>query len=194
MQHFNRDSFLVCIFLIADPEEKNKLVRTQDNMKQYMPGNSFHEASNLSFKKSLVNFMVMNEVIQELNQCDEPIFTLCDKGTDIGDAVQDEDIQFLVPDFPDIDLSYDILCELWELQQYLARRLVFFAVGTDFGKFSTFSQSVFNMVKGALPCRGMMGKGMGTGVRTIVGINSIKEGPGTGWEFDIDSIEVDKHE
>ncbi|KAF8235298.1 hypothetical protein L208DRAFT_1376534 [Tricholoma matsutake] len=130
-------------------------------MKQYMPVNSFHEVSKL--------LRIVNKVFQELNQPDEPIFALCDEGIDIGDVVQDEDIQSMVPGFPDINIGCDIL----------SRRLVFFAVGTNF------------MVHYSGVCRGMMGKGLGTG--TFVGINSIKEGPGMGWEFDIDSVEVHKY-
>jgi hypothetical protein len=86
-----------------------------------------------------------------------------------------------------------------ELQQYPARGLVFFAVGIDFGNFSTFSRSVFNIVKRALVAllvlctgTGMMGEGLGMG--TVVGVDGMKEGPATGWEFDVDSesVEVDK--
>jgi hypothetical protein len=61
-----------------------------------------------------------------------------------------------------------------ELQQYPARGPVFFAVGTDFGKLSTFSQSVFNMVKGTLLCAGMVGKDLGV----VMGIDGIEEGLG----------------
>jgi hypothetical protein len=43
------------------------------------------------------------------------------------------------------------------LQQYPARGLVFLAVGTDFGKASTFSRSVFKILKATL-----LGKGSGT--------------------------------
>jgi hypothetical protein len=47
-------------------------------------------------------------------------------------------------------------------------------VGTDFGKLSTFSQSVFNMVKGTLLCAGMVGKDLGV----VMGIDGIEEGLG----------------
>jgi hypothetical protein len=81
-----------------------------------------------------------------------------------------------------------------EMQQYPARGLVFIAIGTDFGKFSTFLRSFCNMVKGALICTGVMGEWFGTG--TVVGIDGNDEGPGswpgTGWEFDVVSVEVDK--
>jgi hypothetical protein len=71
------------------------------------------------------------------------------------------------------------------------------------------------MMKGALLCTGMIGEGLSMG--TVMGIDGIEEGPGTGWidgvkegpgtgtgwigegpemgwEFDVDSVEVDKYE
>lgn len=56
------------------------------------------------------------------------------------------------------------------------------------------------MVNGALLCAGMVAlMGEGLGMETAMGVESvdgIKEGPGMGWEFDVDSVEVDsdKHE
>ena len=76
-----------------------------------MPINSLDDASNFSVEKSLVNFAVANEVLQELNQSNKTIFTSCDKVTDIGNAVWDKDVQSLVPDFPDINVGCDILRE-----------------------------------------------------------------------------------
>ena len=109
-------------------------------------------------------------------------------------------------------------------QQYPARGPVFFAVGTDFGRFSTLSRSVFNIVKDALLCSGMIGEGLGIGtvvgtgnieegpaMGTVVGADGIEEGPGTGtvvgaddveegpgtrtgWESDTDSVGIDEYE
>jgi hypothetical protein len=48
------------------------------------------------------------------------------------------------------------------------------------------------MVKGALLCAGTVGKDLG--VRMVVGIGGIEEGPGMGWECDPDSASIRKHE
>jgi len=77
-----------------------------------MPINGLYEASNLSIQKALVNFAITNEVLQKLNQRDKPIFTPCDKGINIRNAVWDKNIQSLVPCFPNIRVRYDVLCEL----------------------------------------------------------------------------------
>lgn len=42
------------------------------------------------------------------------------------------------------------------------------------------------MVKGTLLCAGMVGKDLG--VRMVMGIDGIEEGPGMGWECDPDSL------
>ena len=72
-------------------------------------------------------------------------------------------------------------------QQYPASGPVFFAVGTDFGRFSTFSQSVFSMVKGWLPCTGME-----IGAEIVVRVDGIEEGPGTGRDWDTEPVDVDE--
>ena len=77
-----------------------------------MPINSLYNASNLSIEKALINLAVTNKVLQELNQCNKAIFTLHDKGIDVRDVVWDEDIESLVPCFPDISISCDILHKL----------------------------------------------------------------------------------
>jgi len=46
------------------------------------------------------------------------------------------------------------------------------------------------MVKGVLPCTATIGED--TGAEMITGADSIEEGPGMGWEYDIESVEVDK--
>ena len=81
-----------------------------------------------------------------------------------------------------------------ELQQYPVKGAVFFAVGIDFGRLSTFSQSVFNMIKAVL-LLARMGKTdkwleaeMGAGV----GVNSTDEGPEMGWEHNTKSAEINK--
>jgi len=47
------------------------------------------------------------------------------------------------------------------------------------------------MVKGVLPYTAMIGED--TGAEMITGADGIEEGPGMGWEYDIESVEVDKH-
>ena len=73
-----------------------------------------------------------------------------------------------------------------------ARGPVFFAVGTDFGSFSTFWRSVFNMVKHGLVCTGMVDEEFG--METVVSVDGIEDGPGMGWECDAEPVDVDKHE
>ena len=65
-----------------------------------------------------------------------------------------------------------------ESQQYPASGPVFLAVGTDFGRFSTFLRSVFSMVKGVLPCTATIGEE--TGTEMVVTVDGTEEGPGTG--------------
>jgi len=78
-----------------------------------------------------------------------------------------------------------------ESQQYLASGPVFFAVGIDFGSVLTFLQSVFNMVKGMLPCIATIGEE--TSVEVVMEADSNEEGMGMGQEYDIESVDVDKH-
>jgi len=68
-----------------------------------------------------------------------------------------------------------------ELQQYPASRPVFFAMGTDFGRFLTFSRSVFSIVKGGLLCAGMAGEEISA--EAVMRVDGIEDGPGTGWEL-----------
>lgn|SRR6266705_4553418 len=77
-----------------------------------------------------------------------------------------------------------------ESQQYPASGPAFFAMGTDFGRFSTFLRSVFSMVKGGLLCAGMVGEEIGA--ETVVRVDGIEEGPGTGRACDTESVNVDK--
>jgi len=56
-------------------------------------------------------------------------------------------------------------------------------MGTDLGRFSTFSHSVFRMEKGRLLCTGME-----IGVEAVMGVGSIEEGPGTGQECGTESV------
>jgi hypothetical protein len=85
-----------------------------------------------------------------------------------------------------------------ESQQYPAKGPFFFAVGTDFGRPSTFSRSVFNMVKGVLLFGRTIrktGKEWDAETADTVGVGSIDEGPGTGWarwECDTESMDDNK--
>jgi len=60
--------------------------------KELIPINGLYDASNLSIEKSLVDFAIVNEVLQKLNQRDKPIFTPCDEGVDISDVVRDKNV------------------------------------------------------------------------------------------------------
>ena len=52
-----------------------------------MPINCLYDASDLSIEKTLVDFAIANKVLQKLNQRNETIFTPCDKGINIRNAV-----------------------------------------------------------------------------------------------------------
>jgi hypothetical protein len=69
-----------------------------------------------------------------------------------------------------------------ESQQYPASRPVFFAMGTDFGRFLTFARSVFSIVGGGLLCTRIIGGEVGAGTAMRV-VDGTEEGPGTGWTF-----------
>ena len=79
-----------------------------------------------------------------------------------------------------------------ESQQYPASGPVFFAAGTDFGRFSTFSWSVFSMVKGGLLCTGMSCMiDEEFGAERVMSVDGTEEGPGMGQECDAESVDVD---
>jgi len=67
-----------------------------------------------------------------------------------------------------------------ELQQNPASGLVFFAVGTNFGRPLTFSQSIFSMPKGGAPRTGVADEEIIA--ETVVRVDGTKEGPGMGRE------------
>ena len=92
-----------------------------------------------------------------------------------------------------------------ESQQNPASGPVFFAVGTDFSRPSTFLWSVFSMPKGGAPRTGVADEEVIA--ETVVRVDSTEEGPGTGREgrrrgreegpgvgreCDTESIDIDK--
>jgi hypothetical protein len=79
-------------------------------------------------------------------------------------------------------------------QPYPAKGSVFLAMGTDVGRFSTLSRSVFNMLKGVLLFAGMTGKpGEELDAETAgsVGVGSVEGGPGIGWGCNTWSMDID---
>jgi len=60
-------------------------------------------------------------------------------------------------------------------QQYPTSGPVFFAVGTDFGRPLTFSQSVFSMPKGGIPCTGVTDEEIVA--ETVARVDNSEEGP-----------------
>jgi len=91
-----------------------------------------------------------------------------------------------------------------ESQQNPASGLVFFAVGTDFGRPSTFLWSVFSMPKGGAPRTGVADEVI---METVMRVDGTEEGPGTGregrrrgreegpgagQECDTESVDIDK--
>jgi hypothetical protein len=65
-------------------------------------------------------------------------------------------------------------------------------VGTDFGRVSTFLRSVFSILGGGLLCERMIGGEVGAGTAMRV-VDGIEEGPGTGLEYDTESVGVGKY-
>ena len=94
MRYSDRDSVLGNISLLANTEKieiisKEFKVRKKES---WMPINSLDDALNLSLKKSLIDFSITDKMLEKLDQSDEAIFTPCDKGINIGDALRDEDV------------------------------------------------------------------------------------------------------
>ena len=83
-------------------------------------------------------------------------------------------------------------------QQNPASGPVFFAVGTDFGKLSTFLRSVFSRPNGGAPRTGVTDEEIVA--EPVMGVDDSEEGPGTGreegagmgWECDAESVDADK--
>ena len=65
-----------------------------------------------------------------------------------------------------------------ELQQNPASGPAFFAVGTDFGRLSTFLQSVFSMPKGGVPHTGVTDEEIVVGM--VMRVDDSEEGPEMG--------------
>lgn len=57
-----------------------------------MPINGLYDMSNLSLKKALVDFAIVNEVLQLLNQANEAVLASRDKGMVLRNAVRNKDI------------------------------------------------------------------------------------------------------